>query len=151
MDTLTIDDDMIYCGTALFVPPRLRKKAFHLGHNETHSGIQSTTRRLQLSAWWPGMTMDMRNWVNQCTVCSKLRPATARSVDTWPPASAFQRLHMDWAYVKDAGNVLIIVDAATGWIEAFPIRDRSSASVIKCLHTVFTRFGVAEILVSDNA
>ena len=48
--------------------------------------------------------------------------------------------------------VLTIVDAATGWIEAFPVRDNSSNSVmIKCLRTVFTRFGVAETLISDNA
>ena len=58
---------------------------------------------------------------------------------------------MDWAHVKGIGDVLILVDAGSGWIEAFPMCDRTSASVIKCLRTVFTRFGVAETLVSHNA
>ena len=58
---------------------------------------------------------------------------------------------MDWGYVKDVGIILIIVDAGSGWIEAFPCRDRSSNSVIKCLRTVFTRFGIPQVVVSDNA
>ncbi|MEE4247241.1 MAG: transposase family protein, partial [Kangiellaceae bacterium] len=58
---------------------------------------------------------------------------------------------MDFAHVRSAGDVLIIVDSATGWIEAFPTRDRTSASVIKCLRAVFSRFGMPKLLVSDNA
>ena len=54
------------------------------------------------------------------------------------------------ADVPEAGLVLVVVDAGSGWIEAFPTRDRSSGTVIKCLRTIFTRFGVPELLVSDN-
>jgi hypothetical protein len=151
MDQLTIQNNMIFCGTRLFIPPRLRNRVFELCHNENHSGINSTLQRIQLSAWWPGMASYVHDMVSHCDICSKIRSKTARTVDTWPEAAPFQRLHMDWAYVKDIGNVLIIVDAATGWIEAFPMKDRSSKSVIHCLRTVFTRFGVAETLVSDNA
>ena len=57
---------------------------------------------------------------------------------------------MDWADVPGAGLVLVVVDAGSGWIMAFPTRDRSSKTVIKCLRTVFTRFGVPELMVSDN-
>ena len=27
---------------------------------------------------------------------------------------------MDWGYVKDQGNILVIVDAVSGWIEFSP-------------------------------
>ena len=40
---------------------------------------------------------------------------------------------------------------ATGWIEAFLTKDRTTETVIKCLRTVFTRFGIPKLLVSDNA
>ena len=58
---------------------------------------------------------------------------------------------MDWAYTKEVGEVLVIVDAGTGWIEAFPCKDRSSDTVIRCLEVVFTRFGPADTIVSNNA
>ena len=45
----------------------------------------------------------------------------------------------------------MIVDAGTSWIEAFPCKDRSSDTVIRCLEVVFTRFGPADTIVSDNA
>jgi len=72
-------------------------------------------------------------------------------VDKWPEAEPFQRMHIDWAYVKEVGNLLVIVDAGSGWIEAFSFKERTSANVIRALRTVFTRFGVPEIIVSDNA
>ena len=81
----------------------------------------------------------------------KIRPQTNASVDCWPAATPFQRLHMDWAYTKEVGEVLVIVDSGSGWIEAFKCKDRSTKSVITCLEVVFTRFGSPETLVSDNA
>ena len=132
-------------------PPRLRHEVFSISHGENHSGIRSTIQRIKLSAWWPGMDADIREMVQRCIVCSKLRSKTARDVHVWPDAVPFQRTHMDWAYVKEVGNVFIILDADSGWIEAFLVRDRTSNSVIKCLRTVFTKFGVPEVIVTDNA
>ena len=95
------------------------------------------------------MNRGIQLFVEKCGICRKLRPAVSRTVDVWPTALPFQRLHMDWAHVKGIGDILILVDAGSGWIEAFPMCDRTSASDIKCLQMVFMRFGVAETLVSD--
>ena len=89
--------------------------------------------------------------VHLCSQCSKLRPNTSKSTHKWPISAPFERMHMDWAFVKDVGNILIIVDSGTGWIEAFPTQNRESSTVIQCLRTVFTRFGVPHLLVTDNA
>ena len=58
---------------------------------------------------------------------------------------------MDWAYIQEVGNILIIVDAGSGWIEAFICGDRPTEKVIHCMSTIFGRFGVPHTLVSDNA
>lgn len=148
---LTIEDGMIYKGTALFVPPRLRRKAFDLTHYDNHSGVQSSINKLRLCCWWPGMNKDVTGWIQKCSVCSKSRPIIEKCVNIWPKAKIFERLHMDWAYISEVDmNVLIIVDSFSGWIEAFPARNRESKTVIESLRTVFTRFGVPEVLVSDN-
>ena len=94
------------------------------------------------------MDADIREMV-RCIVCSELRPNTGCSHLAGSgsvPTNAY-----GLAYVKEVGNVFIIVDAGYGWIEAFLVRDRTSNSGIKCLRTVFTRFGVPEVLVTDNA
>ena len=58
---------------------------------------------------------------------------------------------MNWSYIQEVGNILIIVDAGSGWIEAFICGDRPTEKVIHCLSAIFGRFGVSHTLVSDNA
>ena len=142
---------MLYVGTRVYLPPSLRRKAFDLVHGKNHSGIQSSIQRMRLSAWWPGLSRNIESMVKSCNTCSKLRPTLNKTCNTWPKADPFERIHMDWTYIKDVGDVLIIVDAVTGWIEAFKTCDKSTNSVIKCLRCVFCRFGVPKLVVSDNA
>ena len=57
---------------------------------------------------------------------------------------------MDWGYVKDHGNILVKVGGGSGWIEAFPARNRTSQTVKMHLSQIFARCGITRILVSDN-
>ena len=43
---------------------------------------------------------------------------------------------MDWAYIQEVGNVLFIVDAGSGWIEAFICGNRPTEKVIHCLSAI---------------
>ena len=45
---------------------------------------------------------------------------------------------------------MIIADAGSGWLEAFPCTDRSKRNVVRCLRTTFSRFGITYMVVSDN-
>lgn len=58
---------------------------------------------------------------------------------------------MDWCHIPYVGNLLIIVDAASAWIECSLPQQRTTANVVDSLSAVFTRFGVPRFLVSDNA
>ena len=57
---------------------------------------------------------------------------------------------MDWLYEAEHGNILIIADAGSGWLKAFPCTDRSTRNVVRCLRTIFSRFGIPYTVVSDN-
>ena len=146
---LTINDCILYVGTRLFIPPRLREEAFQVCHADNHSGIHSSIQRMRLCAWWPGMAKDIQSMVQRCDKCMKVMPTAFKSVHRWPEAKPLERWHIDWA---DIGSrpVLVMVDAGSGWIEAFPTANRLSSTVIRCLRTVFTRFGAPVCLVSDN-
>ena len=78
------------------------------------------------------------------------RAILGKTVSTWPEAGVLERFHMDWGYVKDQGNILVIVDAGSGWIEAFPAGNRTSETVKLYLSEIVARFGIPKTLVPDN-
>jgi len=150
-ESLTINDDLIYYKSRIFIPARLRQQVFKICHMENHSGIQSTLRKIKSSCWWPKMSVDIEQWVKSCSVCNEIRPQNDKSVHHWPDCNVFERVHIDFAYVENVGNIFVLVDAHSTWIEAFATTDRSTETVKKCLRSVFTRFGIPKLLVSDNA
>ena len=46
--------------------------------------------------------------------------------------------------------ILVLVDAHSKWIEAFVTASGTSAVVIEELRSAFARFGLPELIVSDN-
>ena len=118
--------------------------------HETHPGKNATEASVRMIAWWPGITQDVQHFVSKCKNCQLNRPSLGKTVYSWPEADVWERLHMDWGYVKDQGNILVIVDAGSGWIEAFPVGNRTSEKVKIHLSQIFARFGIPKTLVSDN-
>ena len=43
-----------------------------------------------------------------------IRPTMGKTIPTSPEAEVWERLHVDWGYVKDQGINLVIVDAGSG-------------------------------------
>ena len=84
-------------------------------------------------AWWPDITQDVQHLIFKCKVCQMKRPSLGKTaVSTWPEADVWERLHMDWGYVKDHGNILVIVDADSDWIEVLP-REKGHQKQLKCI------------------
>ena len=91
-----------------------------------HPGRNATETAVQMIAWWPGISQDVLRYVSKCRQGQEKRPRLGKTVSTWPEAEVWERLHTDWGYVKDQGNVL--VNAGSGRIEAFPAGNRTSNS-----------------------
>ena len=75
---------------------------------------------------------------------------TAVSKDVLPEAEPWERLHVDWGRVPGVGDILVVVDAGSGWVEAARVPDRSTESVITMLRRMFSMFGVPKNLVTDH-
>ena len=127
-DALTLHNGIIFRGVVAFIPTKLRHLVLAKAH-ETHPGKNATEASVRMIAWWPGIIQDVQHFVSKCENCL---------------------LHMDWGYTKDQGNILVIVDAGSGWIEAFPAGNRTSETVKIYLSQIFARFGIPKTLVSDN-
>lgn len=97
------------------------------------------------------MKKDIAKWVEECNVCSHIHPRVDRDNSSWPTTKQpFERVHGDWAFIYGVGNVLLLVDSFSGWIEATLCKNRSADSVIDALVTLVSRFGFPKYLVTDN-
>jgi hypothetical protein len=149
---LSLDDDgCIRFGSRVVPPQSLFRRIFDIAH-QSHNGIQSTCRLIEREFFWPNMRAYISDLVRSCQLCSKARFRALDTTHTWPSESEpWNRVHIDWAQHRSLGNVLVIADAFSGWLEAFVCSSRTTATVIDCLRALFARFGVPRLLVSDNA
>ena len=77
-------------------------------------------------AWWSVVTQEIQHFISKGKNCQMNRPSLGKTVSTWPGADVWDRLHMDWGNDKNQGNILVIVQAGSGRIEAFPAGNRTS-------------------------
>ena len=148
---LSLQDGCILWRNCVLVPPPLQKKVLEELH-EGHPGIVKMKSLGRLFAWWPGFDQDVESVVKSCVVCQQHRPSPpAAPVHPWMwPSHPWSRVHIDYAGPYLNHRFLVIVDAHSKWIEAFAMSSTTSFSTIEKLRSVFARFGVPEMLVSDN-
>ena len=145
-----------------FVLPQLcRSEVLKMAHSTPtagHFGRKRTLERLQRRFHWPGMREAVTQVCNSCPVCQKAEPPTHHRAPLQPlPVidTPFQRVAMDiFGPLKRTkqGNryILVLMDYATKWPEAYPMRAVDSESVARTLIDIFSRLGVPDELLTDN-
>ena len=76
-------DGLLLRGNRIIIPELLRDeviKRFHTGH----MGITKTLYRAKAAVWWPGMSSQLKETVENCTVCSKERSNRAEPLIPTP-------------------------------------------------------------------
>ena len=149
---LTVENGVI-CNGDLIVPPETQRKIIIKSvHDDVHCGIAATQKRLKLEAWWPRFTKDVEEYIKRCPKCKEIKPFTQTKLHSWPKEEkAWSRVHMDHAYINGVGLLLILVDSFSGWPEVIRVPDKKSSTVKHILRVIFSRNGVPNTLVSDNA
>ena len=74
---LTVQGQLVFRGSRLFVPSALRKESMSLAHS-SHIGLGGCLRRLRECMFWPRMNSEMKDFVYQCDVCLTHRDSQAR-------------------------------------------------------------------------
>lgn len=147
----TLQKGCLLRGVRVYVPKELRKQVLDELHT-AHFGITRMEALARGHCWWPRIDMDIENITKNCAQCQRTR-SNPRKVAThvWEAASRpFERVHVDFAGPFMGNYFFILIDAYSKWPEVFVIPNITTAITIEKCRDVFARFGLPEILVSDN-
>ena len=148
---LTLVKGCILYNNRVLIPPSLQSTVLEMFHSE-HPGISAMKSLARSIIWYPGLDIDIENMVKNCITCQTHRekPPQTNNVE-WPtPERPWSRIHIDHFFLEDK-ICLIAIDALTKYIECEVVRNTSVQETIDTLRLLFSRNGLCDILVSDNA
>ncbi len=140
----------------IVVPAQARKKVLFTAHDGLlagHCGMRKTIARVENRFWWPGIGRDVRYYCKTCDVCQKCVPK-GRTPDV--PLSQMPRIDIPFQRVaidivgpfsplseEKHRYLLTIVDVATRFPEAIPLKTIDSVTVADALFSVFLQIGIS--------
>ena len=144
------------------VPHVLRHSVLQLAHSiplAGHLGIAKTLDRVLQHYFWPGVFSDVRRYCKvcpDCQKCAKRRASeTAKLVKTPLIGEPFSRIGMDIVGPLPLSFnrnrfVLVIVDHATRFPEAIPLRNIEASTIADEMIKFFSRVGIPREILTDQ-
>lgn len=148
---LSILDGCVLWGTRVVIPPKGRERLLEDLH-ESHPGMSRMKALARSYVWWPNMDSEIEATVRRCQVCQTHRNLpTPAPLHPWEwPNRPWSRLHVDYAGPFLGKMFLVIIDAHSKWLDAYPMNSSTSTATIEKLRQSFAIHGLPETLVSDN-
>eukprot|EP00731_Ephydatia_muelleri_P009634 Em0005g220a len=150
-EELSTEGNCLMWGIKAVIPPGMRQHILKELH-QSHPGIVRMKSLARLHVWWPGIDEDIERMVRTCDSCNQQKDNVPHApLHPWEyPSKPWQRLHADFAGPFFGKMWLIVVDARTKWPEVFQLNEATSGTTITALMATFSRFGLPEIIVTDN-
>ena len=147
--SLSIENNLLFMGDRIVLPSALQRKYL----DELHSVHQGITRMKALArnvVWWPNLGSDLENLVAACALCQSCSASPTVVTENWPvPSHAWDRVHLDYFSFRGQ-DYLLLVDAASKWIEVSHMRSTTSMATLRKLYEWFTRFGFPKAIHTDG-
>lgn len=143
----------------LVLPAVLKRDTLHQLHQEHgHQGTERTTELVRQRCYWPGMSSDMKEWLQRCERCQVAKDSghVPRSYMGHLLASRPNEiLAVDFTLLEPSRsgleNVLLMTDVFSKFTVAVPTRDQRASTVAQVLVTEwFYKYGVPSRLHSDQ-
>jgi len=148
-DQLTVHNNLLLYGSHIVIPYPMQQEILKKLH-EGHQGIERCCLRVQISIWWPGIGKQINDTspsVQTC-VCDSSQckePLMPSNLPDYP----WQKVGTDLCHLNNS-NYILVVDYYPRLIEVIKLTTTTSKSVIEALHSTFSRYGIPEIVMSDN-
>ena len=145
----------------LVIPTCYRNEVLKLAHSSPAAGHFAEARTLDTlrqRVTWLRITSDVKEACRSCPTCQRSAPTTMKTapLHSLPIIrTPFERVAMDiFGPLKRTKSgykyLLVIMDYATKWPEAFPLRNVTTESVVECLIELTARLGVPKEVLTDN-
>ena len=147
----------------LVVPQTCRTIILSVGHENPlagHFSHRKTGMKIGDKFFWPGMGADIRDFCRSCDVCQRMSSkGRVRPVPLQPLpiiTEPFSRVAIDLvgplSPPSSQGHryILTLIDYATGFPEAVPLKEVDSISVAEALLSIFSRVGIPREILSDQ-
>ena len=149
-DELAVTDGLIFRGERLVIPKDMRsqiKKDIHAGHQ----GVDTCLRRAREYVFWPGMSKEIKEWIQECEVCRDFEqtPCKEPLMSHDIPERAWEKIGCDLLSCRGKDYLITVCYKSNFW-ELDRLTDTKSTTVIKKLKAHLARYGIPRQLVSDN-
>ena len=136
----------------LVVPRTYVSKVLHMAHTHllgAHLGMDKTRDRVLARFYWPGVKRDVERYCQTCPECQRVAPrSSARNPLVPMPIieTPFDRIALDIVgplpkTSRGHRYILVLVDYATRYPEALPLRAATAKAVARELMLLFSRVG----------
>nr|XP_041633413.1 uncharacterized protein K02A2.6-like [Drosophila kikkawai] len=148
---LSIEYDCILWGYRVVVPSKLQKKILSEFH-KSHLGIVKTKMMARSYVWWPAINLEIEKMIRSCIPCQELQasPEKGELIPWKSTDTVWSRIHVDFAGPIKNYYLFIVIDSFTKWVEVFKTKEITTLFTINKLREVFCRYGLVDVLVSDN-
>ena len=146
----------------VIVPKPLRNQAMRIAHESVmggHLGAKKTTQRILSDFYWPEIRGNVSRFYRSCEICQKTvsKGSVARAPLSRMPLidQPFKRVAVDIVGpIQPPSNrghryLLTLVDYATRYLEAVPLKSISTEAVAEALVDIYSRLEVPEEILSD--
>ena len=149
-DEISVHDGILFRGERVIVPKKLQHEMLQIIHS-AHLGVEKCKRRARDVLYWPGMSAQVEDKVSVCQVCAQFRKSNQREPllphDT--PQRPWARVGGDLFEIEQQ-TYMILVDYYSGFFEIDEVKRINSENIIKCCKSQFARYGIPDILITDN-
>lgn len=119
-----------------------------------HPGVVRMTHWVR-SKNLPYSTDDIKKMTSACRICAEIKPRFAKMQGNLIKATApFERLNVDFKGPLPTNTqnryILTIIDEYSRFPFAYPCKDLSAGTVIKCFNDLFTTYGAPQYIHSDR-
>ncbi|XP_066983829.1 uncharacterized protein [Macrobrachium rosenbergii] len=145
----------------IVVPSQFRKSILSLSRDGSFSGHFSVWKTFRKLArfWWPGLKSSVKRFVNECEVCQVMgKPNQIIPKAPLNPIPAIGAPFVELVFdvvgplpktKSGFTHLLTIMDRASKFPEAFPMRRITSKAVFDKLIEFFSRYGLPRIIQTD--
>jgi hypothetical protein len=148
---LAMVGDLVLYRQALVIPKDMRPEVLNRIH-DGHMGQSKCLSRARGQVFWPGVSADIRQKVENCVACQtyQRRNPEDKPLEHAIPDEPWHKIAID-LFQLAGENYLLAACYYSGFPEIVRLQGTTSGHIIIALKTMFARYGIPLIVMSDNA